>query len=321
MRRSGCATSSILAPESDPVAPSITTPISCGREQHVHRVPELEWIGVRAETHYDRDGVGVSRGTLFDEQGPIAANGATGYALDLDGIDHAMAEGARGLLLCSPHNPVGLIHTREQLVELSQIIHRRGGFVVSDEIHAPLTHHGHEFVPYLSVSEEARGHGIAALSASKAFNLAGLKCAFFVAESESMISLIKSLPEEVTFRAGLFGLMATREGFTHGRDWLDATITSIETNFALLQQQLNEKLPAIRMRRPNASYIAWLDMSALGWGDDPAETALRHAKVALSNGPSFGRPGVGFARMNLACAPETIMEAIDRLARAADRGN
>src|SRR5262245_60109615 len=176
-------------------------------------------------------------------------NGAAGYALDLDGIDRAMAEGARGLLLCSPHNPVGLVHTREQLVELSQIIHRRGGFVVSDEIHAPLTHHGHEFVPYLSVSEEARGHGIAALSASKAFNLAGLKCAFFVAESESMTSLIKSLPEEVTFRAGLFGLMATREGFTHGRDWLDATITSIETNFALLQQQLNQKLPAIRMRR------------------------------------------------------------------------
>src|SRR5579863_2589137 len=196
------------------------------------------------------------------------------FVPDLGGIDRALRAGARGVLLCNPHNPVGLVHGREQLAELSAIVARHGGFVVSDEIHAPLTHRGHAFTPYLTVSDEAREHGIAAESGSKAFNLAGLKTAFFVAESDRMTKLITSLPEEVTFRAGLFGLIATREGFTHGRAWLQATVAAIEHNVAVLEGQLAASLPAVRLRRPDASYLAWLDMSALGWGDDPAQFAL-----------------------------------------------
>lgn len=249
-------------------------------------------------------------------QVPLLDDGST-YALDLGGIDRALAAGARGVLLCNPHNPVGLVHSREQLAELSVIVARHGGFVVSDEVHAPLTHRGHAFTPYLTVSDEARDHGIAAESGSKAFNLAGLKTAFFVAESDRMTKLITSLPEEVTFRAGLFGLIATRTGFAGSREWLTATVAAVEHNVTVLEQQLAASLPAVRLRRPHASYLAWLDMSSLGWGDDPAQFALDHARVALSNGPAFGPPGTGYARMNLACAPGTITEAVTRLARAA----
>lgn len=237
------------------------------------------------------------------------------YELDLDGIDRALAAGARAVLLCNPHNPVGLVHSRQTLTELSRIVARHDAVVVSDEIHAPLTHHGHTFTPYLAVSDQAREHGIAAESGSKAFNLAGLKSALFVAESDRMTGLIRALPEEVTFRAGLFGLIATREGFAHGREWLDAILRTIEDNFTLLHDELARKLPSVRLRRAGATYLAWLDMGALGWGDDPAAHALEHAKVALSNGPAFGIQGHGYARMNLACTPETITEAIDRLAR------
>jgi cystathionine beta-lyase len=247
---------------------------------------------------------------------PLLDDGAA-YALDLDGIDRALRAGARGVLLCNPHNPVGLVHGREQLAELSAIVARHGGFVVSDEIHAPLVHHGRAFTPYLTVSDEAREHGIAAESGSKAFNLAGLKTAFFVAESDRMTKLVASLPEDVTFRAGLFGLIATREGFARGRGWLAATIAAIEHNVMVLEGQLGASLPAVRLRRPDASYLAWLDMSALGWGDDPAQFALEHARVALSSGPAFGPQGAGHARMNLGCAPGTIIEAVTRLARAA----
>jgi cysteine-S-conjugate beta-lyase len=239
------------------------------------------------------------------------------YGLDLGGIDRALRAGARGVLLCNPHNPVGLVHTREQLTELSAVVGRHGGFVVSDEIHAPLTHGGQEFTPYLTVSDEAREHGIAAESGSKAFNLAGLKTAFFVAESDRMTKLVTSLPEEVTFRAGLFGLIATRAGFTGSHGWLRATLAAIEHNVTVLEQQLAASLPAVRLRRPAASYLAWLDLSALGWGDDPARFALDQARVALSSGPAFGAPGAGHARMNLACAPGTVIEAVARLARAA----
>ncbi len=247
---------------------------------------------------------------------PLLDDGAA-YALDLDGIDRALRAGARGVLLCNPHNPVGLVHSREQLAELSAVVARHGGFVVSDEIHAPLAHSGQVFTPYLTVSDEAAEHGIAAESGSKAFNLAGLKTAFFVAASDRMTKLITSLPEEVTFRTGLFGLIATRTGFTGSREWLRATVAAIEHNIAVLEQQLTASLPAVRLRRPGASYLAWLDMSALGWGDDPAQFALDRARVALSHGPAFGRQGTGYARMNLACAPGTIIEAVSRLTRAA----
>lgn len=247
---------------------------------------------------------------------PLVDDGDT-YSLDLDGIDRALADGARGVLLCNPHNPVGLVPSREELVELSRTVDRHGGFVLSDEIHAMLTHHGHTFVPYLSVSDEARGHGITAVSASKAFNLAGLKCAFFVAESDPMTALIRSLPEEITSRTGLFGVIATREGLLHGRDWLEATISAIEVNVELLEQQLASTLPAVRLRRPGATYLAWLDMHGLGWGDDPAAIALRDARVALSAGPAFGIQGAGYARMNLGCHPDLIVEAVERLAAAA----
>ena len=238
------------------------------------------------------------------------------YDLDLDGIDRALAAGARAVLLCNPHNPTGTVHSRETLAELSRIVARHGATVVADEIHAPLTHHGVEFVPYLSVSDEAAEHGIAAESGSKAFNLAGLKTAIFVAAGERMTELIRDLPEEVTYRMGQFGLIATREGFAHGRDWLDATITAFQGTRELLAGQLAQKLPQVRLRPAQATYLAWLDLRELGWGDDPAAVALERAGLALSNGPAFGPQGRGFARMNLACSPETVIEAVDRLAAA-----
>ncbi|KQP70234.1 aspartate aminotransferase [Microbacterium sp. Leaf288] len=244
---------------------------------------------------------------------PLHDDGSS-YALDLEGIDRALAAGAKGVLLCSPHNPVGLVHDRATLEELSRIVARHDGFVVSDEIHAPLTHHGVEFTPYLTVSAQAQAHGIAAESASKAFNLAGLKTALFVSASDRMTDLIRSLPEEVTFRAGQFGLIATREGFAHSREWLDGTIAAVQGNADHLEAELAAHLPAVRLRRPSASYLAWLDMSALGWGDDPAVIAEERARVALSSGPRFGRQGAGYARMNLACSPDTITEAVRRLA-------
>ncbi|MBT0768723.1 aminotransferase class I/II-fold pyridoxal phosphate-dependent enzyme [Kineosporia sp. J2-2] len=239
----------------------------------------------------------------------------TAAGLDLAGIDRALAAGARGVLLCNPHNPLGLVFGAGELAELSRIVARHDGFVVSDEIHAPLTHHGQRFTPYLTVSDEARAHGLAAVSGSKAFNLAGLKCAFFVAESERMTSVVRSLPEETLFRTGLLGMIATQAGFTSGRDWLHGTVTAIEQNFTLLENQLRSRLPAVTFARPAASYLAWLDMSALGWGDDPARTALERGDLALSPGRLYGSQGLGHARMNLACAPETVIEAVDRLCR------
>jgi cystathionine beta-lyase len=221
------------------------------------------------------------------------------------------------VLLCNPHNPLGLVHTRDELAELSRIVARHDGFVVSDEIHAPLTHPGVVFTPYLTVSDAAREHAIAAESGSKAFNLAGLKAAFIVAESERMAQLVRGLPDEVTFRTGHLGLLATRVGFADARVWLAETIASIVANVELLEAQLTAKLPEARLTRPAASYLAWIDLSAYGWGDDPASVLLERSRLALSNGPAFGHEGRGHVRLNLACAPELVIEAVDRVAALA----
>ncbi len=244
---------------------------------------------------------------------PLLDDGSS-YALDLAGIDRALAAGARGVLLCNPHNPLGLVHSRAELEELARIVDRHGGFVVSDEIHAPLVHPGVEFTPYLTVSDAAREHGVAAESGSKAFNLAGLKAAFIVPASERMTELVRGLPLEVPFRTGLFGLVATQAGFAESREWLADTLAAITANFSLLESLLASELPLARLRRPSASYLAWIDLSAYGWGDDPAAHILEHARVALSNGPAFGREGRGYVRLNVACSPEVLTEAVARIA-------
>ncbi len=249
---------------------------------------------------------------------PLLDDG-TAYALDLAGIDRALAAGARGVLLCNLHNPLGLVHSRAELEELARIVERHGGFVVSDEIHAPLVHPGADFTPYLSVSDAAREHGLAAESGSKAFNLAGLKAALIVPASERMAEVVRGLPEEVTFRTGLFGLLATRAGFAESREWLAGTVDAITANVELLESLLASELPLARLRRPAASYLAWIDLSAYGWGDDPAAHILEHARVALSNGPAFGLQGRGFVRMNLACGPEVLTDAVSRIGALARR--
>lgn len=247
-----------------------------------------------------------------------SADGA--WSLDLAGIDAALAAGARAVLLCSPHNPLGLVHPRAELEELARIVERHGAAVVSDEIHAPLVHRGVVFTPYLDVSDAARAHGIAAVSGSKAFNLAGLKCAFFATASDAMHAVVESRPvEELVVRTGLFGLIATREGFTRGREHLDATIAAVEHNVALLERLLAERLPGVVVHRPRASYLAWLDFRPLGWGDDPAARILAEARVALANGPAFGPEGRGFARINLGCDASVVEEAVERIAHVRDR--
>lgn len=247
-------------------------------------------------------------------EAPLARTDDGGYELDLDAIDAALASGARAVLLCSPHNPLGLVHPRETLVALSEVVERHGAVVVSDEIHAPLTHSDASFTPYLTVSAAAREHTIAAHSASKAFNLAGLKCAMFVTASDRMTELVRALPVEVEERTSIFGRIASTAAFEAGGDWLDGVIASIEDNRRLLRRLLAERMPAVRYREPRASYLAWLDLTDVGWGEDPAAVALKRAKVAVNSGLTFGREGAGFVRMNIGCSQEVLAEAVSRLA-------
>jgi len=251
-------------------------------------------------------------GTVVDV--PLRETSPREWELDLDGIEAAFAAGATAFVLCHPHNPLGLVHRREQLERLADLAARYGVIVLSDEIHAPLTHRDAEFVPFLAASDAAHETGIAVSSASKAFNLPALGCAFWVSGGQTARSRIARLPESVTHRTGHFGAHAAAVAYSRSRAWLDSAVAAIESNRALLAELLAEQLPGAIYHEPRAGYLAWIDFRPLGWGDDPAKRILDDGRVALTPGRAFGHTGRGYARLNFACSPEVLTEGIARIA-------
>ncbi len=246
------------------------------------------------------------------EEVPLVDTGS-GWELDLAGIDAALAAGARAVLLCNPHNPTGTVHSRAALAALADSARAHGAVVVSDEIHSPLVHDG-PFVPFLTASDTAAEIGFAITSASKAYNLAGLKCAVIVTAGEAHAAVVRALPPEVEWRTGLFGALAGVAAFSPESDsWLDALRAALDRNRRLLADLLAEHLPAARYRPPAAGYLAWIDLSAYGWGDDPARLLLRETRVALHHGPLFGAQGAGHVRLNFGCSPDVLSEAVSRI--------
>ncbi|MEU2775824.1 MalY/PatB family protein [Streptomyces sp. NPDC007162] len=224
--------------------------------------------------------------------------------------------GRAAYLLCSPHNPTGTVHTAEELTAVTALAERYGVRVVADEIHAPLTAPGVGFVPYLSVPGAERG--LSLMSASKAWNLAGLKAALAVAGPGAAADLAR-LPEEVGHGPSHVGVLAHTAALTDGTAWLDALLAGLDENRRLLAALLDRHIPEIRYRPAEATYLAWLDCRALGLGDDPAETFLERGRVAVNSGIPFGTGGAGHVRLNLATSPEVLTEAVHRMATALGR--
>ena len=255
----------------------------------------------------------VAEAGAIVEEVPLRDTGSD-WELDLDGIERALAGGARAVLLCNPHNPTGTVHTAASLRSLAALAHRYGAVVISDEIHGPLTSTDVVFAPFLTVSPEAAEVGYAVTSASKAYNLAGLKCAVMVTASEANADVVRALPWEVEWRTGLFGALTTIAAFSAESDaWLDALLLRLDLNRRLLADLLAEHLPRARYRLPQAGFLAWIDVSDYGWGDDPADPIREGSRVALHHGPFFGAQGNGHVRLNFGCGPDVLREAVARV--------
>ncbi|MGX1547571.1 MalY/PatB family protein [Streptomyces adustus] len=238
--------------------------------------------------------------------------------LDLGALEEAFRRAVAGgrpaaYLLCSPHNPTGTVHTADELTAVAALAERYGVRVVADEIHAPLVVEGVDFVPYLSVP--GGENGLSLMSASKGWNLAGLKAALAVAGPAAAADLAR-LPEEVSHGPSHVGVLAHTAALREGTAWLDALLAGLDDNRRLLAGLLAEQLPAIGYRPSEATYLAWLDCRALGLPDDPAQVFLERGRVALNSGTDFGTGGTGHVRLNLATSPEVITEAVRRMAKA-----
>ncbi|AKV85787.1 aspartate aminotransferase [Microbacterium sp. CGR1] len=305
--------------EADPTRMRTTADVSMGIVEILRRVTQPGERVVVTPPVYPPFFDLVSEAGAEVERVPLIDTGM-GWELDLDGVRAAFEDGATAILLCNPHNPTGTVHSRDALAALAEIADEFGAAVVSDEIHAPLAQPGTGFTPFLHTGEAAERVGYAVVSASKAFNLAGLKCALMVTASESTSAVVRGLPIEVEWRTGQFGLLAAVAAFSEESDeWLDGLLATLDANRVLLEDLLASKLPGARYRMPDAGYLAWIDLSALGWGDNPARRILKEAKVALHFGPAFGEQGRGFVRLNFGTSPEIITEAIERIATLVDR--
>ncbi len=235
------------------------------------------------------------------------------YHIDLDGLERAFASGARAYLLCNPQNPTGTVFDRQALLDVAALADRYDVRILVDEIHGPLTYPGVTHVPFQTLAADAAQRSIVFVSASKAWNLAGLKAALAIPGPEA-IEAFAALPIDVSYEAGLLGVLAAEVAFTEDAGWLDALRQGLDHNRKRLAARLAEEVPAIRYRAPDATFLAWLDCGELGLGDDPAETFLRVGRLAVNSGPAFGAPGKGFVRLNFAAHPELIDEAVRRIA-------
>jgi cysteine-S-conjugate beta-lyase len=240
----------------------------------------------------------------------LAARGR--YELDLAALDEALSTaGVAAYLLCSPHNPVGRVWSEEDLLAVADLCREHRVLLLVDEIHAPLTLPGTEHTPFLSLDHEGAQRALTFTSASKGWNIPGLKCGLAVVASDEYRSMLDARWEALL--AGHLGVLATIAAFRHGTTWLEAVIGQLDENRSQLSTLLTGPLEQVVYFPPEASFLAWLDCRALALGDDPAARFLDKGRVALSPGPDFGEQGQGFVRLNMGTSPDLLADIVHRM--------
>lgn len=242
--------------------------------------------------------------------------GDDGYVLDLDGIEQALAARGGLLILCNPCNPVGRVFRLEELQAVAEVVARTGARVFSDEIHAPLVYPGHHHIPYASLSEATAAHTITATSASKAWNLPGLKCAQLVFSNDDDLRAWNAGVSLAAAGPSNLGVVASTAAYRDGGPWLAEVVEYLDRNRVVLRDTLRDQLPEVGYRPPEGTYIAWLDWRRYDLGDAPAAVLLREAGVALTDGVLCGAAGRGFTRLVFATPRPILEEAVSRMADA-----
>jgi len=238
---------------------------------------------------------------------------------DLAGIDAAFHAGARTLVLCNPHNPTGTALTRGELEAIAAVVERHNGRVFADEIHSPLRYNRVPHIPYASISAETARHTITATSASKAWNLPGLKTAQFITTNPADEEIYQVFGFAVVYGASTPGVLAATAAYAEGGDWLAEVIEYLDDNRTALRDLLAEHLPQVRYTMPDATYIAWLDCSELGIEGSIADFFRVEAGVTLTDGSLCGRGYADHARLIFAMPRPILEQAVRQMAAAVHR--
>jgi cysteine-S-conjugate beta-lyase len=295
----------------------------------IHHVPDVIKALELAITRFSRPGAPVILptpaympflsvpGYLGREIIQVPMRGDRGFfTLDLDGISAAFRAGGHLLIFCNPYNPLGRVFTRPEMTELSAVVERHGGRVFADEIHGPLVYPGARHIPYASTSDLAASHTLTATSASKGWNLPGLKCAQVILTNEPDRQRWDEMGMFAAHGASNPGVVANIAAYRHGEAWLDEIVGYLDESRRLLAGLLSRHLPGIGYRPPDGTYLAWLDCAALDLPGSPGELVTSRAQLTVVDGPAFGEGGAGSFRLNFATPQPILAEMVERIAAA-----
>lgn len=239
------------------------------------------------------------------------------YHFDLDDLKAKIDDDTKMLILCNPHNPGGMVWSKEELTELGNICLKKNVIVVSDEIHADLIYSGYKHVPFASISEEFAQNSITTMSASKTFNIAGLTSAFMVVPNRKLRHEYQKFMRATHISSGnFFGLVATEAALTYGDEWLGQLLAYLEGNLNYISAYLKENLPKVKVMQPEGTYLLWIDLSGLSIDAKKAFNKLVDAGVGLSPGHLFGKGGESFVRLNMGCPRSILVEAMQKMKEA-----
>jgi cystathionine beta-lyase len=241
----------------------------------------------------------------------------TKFAVDVDGLRKVIDKGTRLLMLPNPHNPTGRAFTRDELLVMAEVAVEHDLIVVSDEIHADLVYSGHEHIPFASLGEEVAARTITLTSATKGFNIPGLRCALmYFGSLELKERFHRRMPARLLGYPNVIGIDATIAAWRHGQPWLKQVMAILAKNRATLTAFLAKEMPGVKYRQPEATYLAWLDCRGMNLPGSPFQFFLDKAKVGLMDGAAFGEAGVGCVRLNFGTSPTILDQILTRLAES-----
>ncbi len=236
------------------------------------------------------------------------------YRMDLEGLQHILdTEDCKILILCNPHNPIGITWDRETLQKLAAICYEKNVLVVSDEIHSDMALFGNKHLPFASVSEEAANNSITFMAPSKTFNIAGIVSSYAIIPNEKLRNSFFTFLHGGEFQQGnLFAYIATEAAYKHGEEWLKQMLNYIEGNICFTDDYLKKNIPQIKVIKPEASFLIWLDCRELGLPQkELISLFIDKAGLALNDGEMFGSEGKGFMRMNIGCSRLVLEKALN----------
>lgn len=240
------------------------------------------------------------------------------YYFDFEDLKAKIDDKTKMLLLSSPHNPGGMVWTKEELTELGRICKEKGVIIVSDEIHSDLIYPGHKHVPLPSISEELAEITVVCMAPNKTFNIAGLSSAFLVIPQKKMRVRYERILNVLHVHGGnIFGTVATEAAYTHGEQWLGELLEYLQGNLKYLNEFMAEHLPKVKVMQPESTFLVWMDFRDYGLSEKEMKDVLvNKAGVAMNVGSTFGTGGEGFFRMNIGCPRSTLVEGLERIEKA-----